>query len=580
MSATPKDYLGSLRANAESLLARAAHDGLDSSMVRDMESALHELSVYQIELEIQNEELQQTQQQLQQARDEYAYLYNQAPNGYLTLDEHGIIRQHNATFATLMNRCAQDFSGTPLIELIDPQDRDLWLGRFSTFHKQPQGKSLDIRMKQPDKSLRWLRLTGSRDSTADSAKSKGRRLQIAASDITREKLAEQEKIRVELQLQQAEKLQSIGTLAGGIAHDFNNVLAALSGNMSLLHLKLEKDHAGQKYVQAATHAIKRATLLTNQLLTFSKGGAPVCKTLNLQELMEKVVHFNLAGSPIKPQFDCCPELWPVNADHEQLDLVFSHLTANAHQAMAEGGHLRVRAENVVLGENSIPSLSAGSYVCIHVADTGEGIAAEHLPRIFDPYFSPQKNGKGLGLATVYSIIHRHGGMISVSSQPGQGTRFTLYLPATPLESQASVVTDVCCEKCSKRENAHILLMDDEEPICLATGEMLEELGHRVTIAHHGQEAIAAFQRAHKAGTPFDLVIMDLTIPGGMGGKDAIGEILKIDAKARVMVSSGYADNPVMANYQEYGFCGVIAKPYSFEKLAKVLGQTIKKPQNP
>ncbi|NCO50586.1 MAG: response regulator [Deltaproteobacteria bacterium] len=577
MNRTPKDkdHLGLLRASAEAILARAEHDGLALSMVRDLESALHELSVYQIELEMQNEQLQHTQQQLQQARDEYQSLYNQAPNGYLTLDEHGIIRRHNATFVTLMNKGEQNFCGTPLVNLIDPQDRELWLGRFSTFYKNPQGKNLDIRINRPDKRLRWLRLTGSRDLSAEPAQGKTNRLLVAASDITREMLAEQEKLRTELQLLQAEKLQSIGTLAGGIAHDFNNILAALSGNISLARLKLAKEHIVQKYLQSAGESIQRATQLTNQLLTFSKGGAPVCNSLDLKGLLEEVVRFNLAGSAIRPQFLWDENLWPVYADQEQLHTVFEQLTSNARQAMPNGGHLLIEAGNINLGECSIPGLPAGSYLHIQVTDNGVGISPEHLPRIFDPYFSPQKAGKGLGLATVYSIIKRHGGKIMVSSQPGHGTSFNIYLPAT--EKQRQLESEAELEVFSSVENAHVLLMDDEEAICLATGAMLEELGHRVVIARDGQEAIEAFCRAREAGKAFDLVIMDLTVPGGMGGKEAIAEILKIDKTACVLVSSGYADDPVMANYREYGFCGVIAKPYTFNTLATALGQAIKNP---
>ncbi len=420
-------------------------------------------------------------------------------------------------------------------------------------------------------------MTGSRDFTAGSTEEKAHRLLVAASDITREKLAEQEKIQAELQLLQAEKLQSIGTLAGGIAHDFNNILAALSGNISLARFKLDKEHVVQKYLQSSGESIQRAAQLTNQLLTFSKGGAPICNHLDLKHLPEEVVRFNLAGSAIKPQFIWDERLWPVYADQEQLHTVFGQLTSNARQAMPNGGHLLIEAENTNLDECNIPGLPAGHYLHIQVTDNGVGIAPEHLPRIFDPYFSPQKAGKGLGLATVYSIIKRHGGKIMVSSEPGRGTSFNIYLPAT--EKQNQVETGLNREAYRNVENAHILLMDDEKPICLATGAMLEELGHRVVITHDGQQAIDAFCRARQAGTAFDLVIMDLTIPGGMGGKEAVTEILKIDQNACVVVSSGYADDPVMANYRDYGFGGVIAKPYTLNKLAAALGQAIKNPKS-
>jgi PAS domain S-box-containing protein len=381
-----------------------------------------------------------------------------------------------------------------------------------------------------------------------------------------------ERKRVEAELQKLEKLESVGMLAGGIAHDFNNILTGLYGNIALARMKLAVDHPGLRYLEAAEQSMQRATFLTSQLLTFAKGGAPVKKSLSLGGLVKDVINFNLAGSNVRPMIKLADKLWSARADHGQIQQVFASLTTNARQAMPDGGHLHVSLENAALADNAVHGLDAGNYLRITMADEGAGIAPEHLDRIFEPYFTTKQSGSGLGLATTYSIIDKHNGHISVISRPGKGTTFTLYLPActfaeTPAEQPETA--DAPTDQLSR-----VLVMDDEEMIRNLLRDMLGESGFAVETAAEGRQAIDLYRQAMDAGTPFAVVILDLTVPGGMGGQDAAEGILLMDPGARIIVSSGYADDPVMANYTDYGFKGVAPKPYRLDKLSGVLAEVL------
>jgi CheY-like chemotaxis protein len=260
-------------------------------------------------------------------------------------------------------------------------------------------------------------------------------------------------------------------------------------------------------------------------------------------------------------------------DKGQIQQVFSNLTINADQAMANGGHLFVTMENVTVGEGEIAELAAGKYVKVTVRDEGEGIEKHNIGQIFDPYFSTKRLGSGLGLATSYSIMKKHGGRITVESTPAVGTTFTLYLPVAK-DDLMPVMAAGAAKEVDGGGKIRVLVVDDEEMICKVTGRFLERAGFVVELVQDGRDAIASYKQAMDEGRPFGVVIMDLTIPGGMGGREAVKKILEIDGCARVIVSSGYADDPVMANYATYGFCGVAAKPYSRDKLLAVVRQAL------
>ena len=384
-----------------------------------------------------------------------------------------------------------------------------------------------------------------------------------------------EKIRIEDERHRAEKLESLGVAAGGIAHDFNNLLTAIIGNLSLA--LMEAPPSTRERLEASKKASLRAQDLAKQLLTFAKGGAPVKRTASMRQLLLDTVRFSLSGGNIRSEF-CIPEdLWYADVDEGQISQVITNLTVNAVQAMANGGTLHVGGKNLLVEPGSPATrpphaLKPGRYVRITVRDEGIGMPEEILKKIFDPYFTTKPNGSGLGLATSYSIIKNHGGIIRVESQPGAGTTFTIDLPASdrvavPEEAPAP-------QKPLPRKKGKILVLDDEEVICELVASALAPAGFTVVPTYQAEETVRLYREALEAGEPFDLVIMDLTIPGGMGGREAIRQLKEIDPAVKGIVSSGYGHDPIMNRYAEYGFIGVIAKPYDIAQLERVVSEAI------
>jgi len=385
---------------------------------------------------------------------------------------------------------------------------------------------------------------------------------LAFRDIT-------EKKKMMAEIQKAQKLESLGTLAGGIAHDFNNFLMGIVGNISLAKMELEPGTELYETMEEAEKACVRAKDLTQQLLTFAKGGAPIKKVASLKNLIKNSAIFALRGSKSRPEFSVSDQLWQAEVDHNQISQVIHSLVINADQAMPEGGIIQVKAKNVIVGKDDQEvgaPISEGNYVKISVQDQGMGISEENLAKIFDPFFSTKQTGRGLGLATSYSIVKNHQGYITADSRSGAGSVFYFYLPASAQQIS---------EEKPKREkripgSGNVLVMDDDASVRSVAGAMLRHLGYQAGFAPDGEEAIQLYAQAKESGKPFDLVIMDLTIPGGMGGKEAIKKLLEIDPGARAIVSSGYSTDPIMSEYQNYGFQGVIVKPYVIEEFSQVL----------
>ncbi|MBU5612835.1 hybrid sensor histidine kinase/response regulator [Geomonas azotofigens] len=388
------------------------------------------------------------------------------------------------------------------------------------------------------------------------------------SDITEREKSQQELLKMQ-------KLESLGVLAGGIAHDFNNILTGIMGNITLAQMTLEDAAQAHQLLKQAEKACQRASELSNQLLTFAKGGKPIKKNVAVRHLVEETVSLVLRGSNVLSVLDLPKNLYLLEVDEGQVHQAFSNIVINALQSMPQGGTFTVAAANVTIEEGNSMALAAGRYVKFSFSDTGCGIAAEDQKRIFDPYFSTKTGGKGLGLSSAHSVIVRHGGYITVRSQPGMGTAFEVFLPAAQGEGKGGEPeSPAAAPAVAALPQRNILVMDDEEMIRTLICAILENLGCKVTSCANGSEAISLYAAAKEAGTPFAAVIMDLTIPGGMGGQEAARHILAMDPRASLIVSSGYSNDPVMSDYAQFGFKATMAKPYRASEVAEVLDRVL------
>jgi PAS domain S-box-containing protein len=418
-------------------------------------------------------------------------------------------------------------------------------------------------------------------------------------DITYQNKMEEELIR-------AEKLESLGILAGGIAHDFNNLMIGVLGNISLIKNFMVQEDEAYGIVKDIEKAALKTRNLTRQLLTFSKGGYPVKKIASITEIIRESARFALSGSNVKCQLSIPDDISAVNVDEGQISQAINNIIINAVHAMPGGGIIEIGFENITIAENNVMkctgctvsfmenraycarqescptlcrivsqpergvSLGEGEYVRISIKDHGIGIAKEYLPKIFDPYFTTKQDGSGLGLATAYSVVKRHGGHIAVESEIGVGTTFHIYLPAT----REKFTPGITQEKIPLRGKGNILVMDDKEVVRDAAKRMLSSIGYDAVLARDGSEAIAIYKKALQSGKPFDAVILDLTVPGGMGGKEAVKKLLEIDLNAKAIVSSGYSNDPVMSEFKKYGFVGLLEKPYRMQELRDTLLKVI------
>jgi PAS domain S-box-containing protein len=380
-----------------------------------------------------------------------------------------------------------------------------------------------------------------------------------------------ERQRMEEKLQSAARMESVGMLAGGIAHDFNNILTAVLANLTLLQVDLAGMPDEANLLDEAVRATKRAGELTLQLLTFAKGGDPVRTAVLLDEVIREAATFALRGSGVRSEFDMPDGLRAANVDKAQISQVIRNLAMNGNQAMPDGGTLRIAASNERIGAGAHPVLAEGDYIRITVSDTGAGIPAEHIGKLFEPYFTTRTQGRGLGLATVFSIVKRHQGHIDVSSVVGRGSVFTIWLPAAAV-SQAAPARHGAAAGIGR--GRRVLFMDDEAPILKMAERLMTRLGLEFTSALDGAEAIERYRAAKESGRPFDLVVMDLTIPGGMGGKEAISILREIDPEVRAIVSSGYSSDLAMADFRKHGFRGMVAKPYDITELTSVIREVL------
>ena len=387
---------------------------------------------------------------------------------------------------------------------------------------------------------------------------------VALRDITAQR-------RLERELARAEKLESVGLLAGGIAHDFNNILTGVMGHISLAKAKLGAEHAVQEHLDKAEGATRRARGLTQQLLTFSKGGAPVRRLLAMDHLITEAVDLALAGTAVRPELELASDLWPVEGDPGQLLQVLHNLLLNAAQAQPEGGSVILRAANLELGAEHPSGLEPGWYLRLELYDEGPGIPEEVAQHVFEPFYTTKASGSGLGLTTAYSVSRQHGGWLGLDPEARCGAGFHWLLPASP----GAELERPLPEPLPQQGEGRVLVMDDEAVVREVFEAMLSSLGYEVTLTHDGEHAVQAYLEALQRGRPFGVVIMDLTVPGGMGGVEALRQMRVGDPQVRGIVSSGFSDDPVLAHPQEYGFCDRVAKPFRLADLSQVVERALR-----
>ncbi|HVF72108.1 MAG TPA: response regulator [Chthoniobacterales bacterium] len=385
-------------------------------------------------------------------------------------------------------------------------------------------------------------------------------------DISERKKSETERLTTS-------KLESLGTLAGGIAHDLNNILTVISGNIGLAQIEAPLDSGSLLgFLSKAGQAAQHAAHLSSQLLTFSKGGAPLKKIVSMGELLEHAAEFALYGSNLRADFDVAVDLWKAEVDPGQIEQVINALMLNAREAMPQGGTIRVRARNIVFEENSNAPIPSGRYVKVSITDRGSGVSEDLHTKIFDPYFTTKATGTGLGLAISYSIIKKHGGLLLLESSTEEGAVFAFYLRASEHVGGATPETR-SPGRPFHYNHQRILVMDDEAAIRELTSQLLGTLGYEVTAVPDGLEAVRLYERALRKGEHFQAVILDATVRGGMGGVATIERLRTMDPKVNAIICSGYSDEAALSEFLAFGFRGALPKPFTRSELADALQRT-------
>jgi PAS domain S-box-containing protein len=507
------------------------------------------------------EELQQANEHLAEEKERLAVTLRSIGDGVITTDAQGTV--------TFLNGVAEELTAWPIAEAVGRPLRDV----FHIVNQATRERSED----PVAKVLATGSVVGLANHTVLLAKDGAERILADSGAPIRDRDSQIVGVvlvfrdvttehRVEAELQNAQKLESVGLLAGGIAHDFNNLLTAILGNIALAQLDSDPDGQQAECLADAEKAVARASDLTRQLLTFSRGGAPIRKSARIGEMIADAARFSLRGSNVRSVLEVPDDLWPVEADLGQLSQVIGNLVINANEAMPDGGALSVTARNLPPGADERPaSLADGPYVAVSITDQGVGIDERHIERVFEPYFTTKQRGSGLGLTTCYSIVRNHDGAISVSTRRGEGTTFCVYLPASICEPAPRAL-----QRSVHSGRGRILVMDDEEMLRKVSSGILARLGYEVVTVPDGAAALEQYEAAMAAGRPLDAVILDITIPGGMGGVETMERLLLLDPKVKAIVSSGYSNDPVMADSATYGFAGVAVKPYDVRALSGVL----------
>jgi PAS domain S-box-containing protein len=541
-------------------------ENLDSYKLNIELSGHNELTVLEKSFNSMIKNLSQSKKEREQAEEEYKNIFNLSMDMVCIADINGHFIKVNPAFTEILGYTEEEILAKPYLEFVHPEDQ--LATRKVGEEKLARGETTLFfvnRYKCINGEYKWLEWISK--PLAD----KGVTFAIAR-DITDRKTAELERQKLQDHIMQARKLESIGVLAGGIAHDFNNILAALIGNIDLALLDSGLSDETRMRLHEAEKASFRARDLTQQLLTFAKGGEPVKELASLPEVIRDSADFVLRGSNVSCHYNFPDNLWLADFDKGQISQVVQNIILNASNAMPEGGTIEVSCENVLSSEVQEAVLRKDTkYVKMTFKDKGIGISADNIERIFDPYYTTKQHGSGLGLAITHSIVKKHDGQINVESQIGTGTTFRIYLPASEehLKSDSFLAAAD-----SQPKKARIMIMDDEEQIRKISQAMIQSMGHDAILAKDGSEAAHLFEQMINNESSVDLIIMDLTIPGGMGGKEAVKNILSLDPNAKVVVSSGYSNAPIMSAPQEYGFFGTLVKPYRRKDLEKVIREVL------
>ncbi len=483
----------------------------------------------------------------------YRRLFETAKDGILILNaDTGMIEEVNPYLMEMLGYSHEEFLGKNLWEIGSFKDIDESKSAFEELQNREYIRYEDLPLETKDGRRMDV------EFVSNVYKANGKKvIQCNIRDITERK-------RIEKELAKGQKLESVGVLAGGIAHDFNNLLTTILGNITFAKTYLSPEDKIFILLDEAEKASIRASDLTKQLITFSKGGGPFKKITSIGKLIKDTVQFTLSGSNIKSEFNIPDDLWLVEVDEGQIKQVIYNMVLNARECMPGGGVVHILTENILnSGGNGLP-LKEGEYIKVSIEDQGSGIPEENLSKVFDPYFSTKERGgqrgMGLGLTVCYSVVKNHHGLITLESEMGVGTTFHIYLP---------VLRKEVLEKPSVSKGK-ILIMDDEEGVRKIAGTILRHIGYEVDYAREGAEAIELYRRAKEFRQSFDGVILDLTIRGGMGGKETIERLLEIDSEVKAIISSAYSDDPAISEFKEYGFRGAVIKPFTIEQLSEAV----------
>ena len=570
-----------LREKAEASAARRGSEKLEFS-AESPEKLMHELQVHQIELEIQNEELRRILSELEHSRNQFSLLFHQAPIGYLVLNDVGLIHEVNETFCRMVNSKRARLIGSPFSECMEGDDRGVFLARYRAFFGNPAGKNLEALILRTEGPAFYAHMEGTLINTALTTQAKGTPLlYLAVTDITARKWAEEKRLQLERQMQQTQKLESLGVLAGGIAHDFNNLLTVILGNASLAIDELPPITPARDSLVAIEETSLRAAELCRQMLAYSGKGQCIIENIRLRDLIGEMVSLLKASIGKKAIFnlnlkDSLPLL---RGDPSQIRQVIMNLVINGSEALGEHGGAITISTGVMdcsreyLTEAFLDeSLTDGSYVWLEVSDTGCGMDKDIQRRIFEPFFTTKFTGRGLGLSAVLGIVRGHKGALKVYSEPGRGTTFKVLFPAVP-EEKALAGRNQTVKSSPWKGSGTILLVDDEESVRVMGTRMLERVGFEVLTAADGREALELFQERREQ---IVLVLLDLTMPD-LDGEETFRELRRMAPRVRVLMSSGYTESEIAPRFAGKRLSGFLQKPYTLEALTQSLQSALANP---